>query len=793
METICQQCGDKGFEDLFVYCVKCLNFAVHYYCLPDIPETFDKLINWFCDDCELKSTKQSPPVKPCSIPSMESDPVISRNVKAVHSKIKSKKRVATCCVVETEEHEFSCDLKVSSCVASKEENRHRCSPVLHPESDNRIALADSTQLVGDPVLSESVKAVHPKIKLKKQDATCGVVETEEQRLSCHLKVSSCVAAEEKRHRCRPVCQPRSNNKIALADSTQLVGDCQPGSNNKIASADSMELIDDPVVSESVKAVHSKIKSKKQDATCRGVETEEHKLPCDLKANSCMATEEEKRHRCSPICQPESNNSLALADSTKFVGDPAIPKSAKAVQPKIKSKKQDVTCWVVEMEEHRLSCDLKASSCVVNGAKRHKCSLVCQPDSANRLALVDSTKLVGDPVVSESVKTVHPKIKSKKQDGSCMVVETQEHRLSHDRKVSNCVATKEEKRHQNSPVLQLGSDKKIAFADSTKLVGNYSLKSKLNMRKGATQTVVKIGNQMKEGGSSQRNGVAERAPLAGGHKLKRKKKYVIHSVTETEEHKYPNPTQQPSKSHKEPSQSKSIHSWSDDLENDVALGRRRTMILEEGSALSKMARSESIRITDSQTSSGDLSIGACNYQPAQPVVDSIWRGSFSTRNKLNVFFEGIAGHLSSKACPMVCEAAGLLPGSLRLEMLPKTAVWPKSFQKSEPCDDNIALYFFPLNRRYESFFNYLVDVMMEQELAMRTTVRNAELLIFTSSELPRLYRTFQGRYYLWGVFRAKQASSSHPVNVQRITHPNPYGVGAGERNVQSPRIWLPGVQ
>lgn len=28
-ETICLQCGDKGFTNAFVYCVKCLQFAVH--------------------------------------------------------------------------------------------------------------------------------------------------------------------------------------------------------------------------------------------------------------------------------------------------------------------------------------------------------------------------------------------------------------------------------------------------------------------------------------------------------------------------------------------------------------------------------------------------------------------------------------------------------------------------------------------------------------------------------------------------------------------------------------------
>lgn len=51
------------------------------------------------------------------------------------------------------------------------------------------------------------------------------------------------------------------------------------------------------------------------------------------------------------------------------------------------------------------------------------------------------------------------------------------------------------------------------------------------------------------------------------------------------------------------------------------------------------------------------------------------------------------HLSSKACQKVCEVAALLPAVLYLEMLPKSALWPENFQKSEPSDEHIGLYFF----------------------------------------------------------------------------------------------------
>ncbi|XP_019072342.1 uncharacterized protein LOC104882625 isoform X1 [Vitis vinifera] len=145
--------------------------------------------------------------------------------------------------------------------------------------------------------------------------------------------------------------------------------------------------------------------------------------------------------------------------------------------------------------------------------------------------------------------------------------------------------------------------------------------------------------------------------------------------------------------------------------------------------------------------------------AQPVVDPIWRGSFSICNENFDSVNGLAAHLSSKACLKVCQQASLLPALLCPTMLPKFDVWPKSFQISQPSDDNIALYFFPENERDEKVFDRLVLDMVSHELAMQTVVENAELLVFASTELPLRHWRFHGKLYLWGVFRGKQVSST----------------------------------
>ncbi|KAI3669061.1 hypothetical protein L6452_40282 [Arctium lappa] len=153
----------------------------------------------------------------------------------------------------------------------------------------------------------------------------------------------------------------------------------------------------------------------------------------------------------------------------------------------------------------------------------------------------------------------------------------------------------------------------------------------------------------------------------------------------------------------------------------------------------------------------------HYLPARPVLDPVWRGSFNITETDYDLFEGFVGHLSTKACYKVCEEARVLPSLLRLEMQPKTTIWPKSFVESQPSDEHIALYFFPGNTKNERAFERLVMDMIDEELAMRATAKNAELLIFTSTVLPQSHWRFQGNYYLWGVFRAKQKDSSSHVN------------------------------
>ncbi|XP_019175146.1 PREDICTED: uncharacterized protein LOC109170474 isoform X1 [Ipomoea nil] len=152
------------------------------------------------------------------------------------------------------------------------------------------------------------------------------------------------------------------------------------------------------------------------------------------------------------------------------------------------------------------------------------------------------------------------------------------------------------------------------------------------------------------------------------------------------------------------------------------------------------------------------LAAC-HEPGLPVIDVIWEGCFKICNKDYDIFDGLVAHLSVKAHEKVYKEANSFPPMLKLEMLPKSVVWPKSFLTSEPTDENIALYFFPADTKCESKFDSLVEIMMREEVAMKAVFKNAELLIFTSEEVPLLYWRLKGKYYLWGVFRGRKLSSN----------------------------------
>ncbi|CAN6930537.1 unnamed protein product [Brassica oleracea] len=153
------------------------------------------------------------------------------------------------------------------------------------------------------------------------------------------------------------------------------------------------------------------------------------------------------------------------------------------------------------------------------------------------------------------------------------------------------------------------------------------------------------------------------------------------------------------------------------------------------------------------------IPALNNGRAQPICAPVWRGSVTVKQGNNCSIHGLVAHLSTLACPRVYEKASSLHTRLSAEMLPRLEIWPPSFLKNgPPTDDSIALYFFPSHdSNGESVYYSLVDEMKKKDLGMRCLLDDAELLLFTSYQLPLPCWKFHSKEYLWGVFRRRKTS------------------------------------
>ncbi|CAN4114144.1 unnamed protein product [Withania somnifera] len=159
---------------------------------------------------------------------------------------------------------------------------------------------------------------------------------------------------------------------------------------------------------------------------------------------------------------------------------------------------------------------------------------------------------------------------------------------------------------------------------------------------------------------------------------------------------------------------------------------------------------------------DPQVESANCLPAQPVIDPISRGCFIF-NKGSESSINILAHLSNKACERVVVAANRLPVKLDVNILAKSDIWPSSFLRLPPTDSSIALYLFPELESDENSYDALLEDLIDNDLAMTTTIDDLELLIFSSRELPHKHWRLHRKYYLWGVFRHKSPSSVAAAN------------------------------
>jgi len=148
---------------------------------------------------------------------------------------------------------------------------------------------------------------------------------------------------------------------------------------------------------------------------------------------------------------------------------------------------------------------------------------------------------------------------------------------------------------------------------------------------------------------------------------------------------------------------------------------------------------------------------------RPVDRSYWIGIM----KIGQEYISLAAHLSNQACKKVQELSRSLPPVMKVTKHSKLKAWPKRWEaSSEPTAESIGLYFFSDNMRPNKDLDRLVQYVTDHSIILKYVFGFDKLLIFPSVLLPEQCQTFQGKPYLWGVFRRRSCKSKAASQVKQ---------------------------
>ncbi|KAF7053073.1 hypothetical protein CFC21_061069 [Triticum aestivum] len=135
---------------------------------------------------------------------------------------------------------------------------------------------------------------------------------------------------------------------------------------------------------------------------------------------------------------------------------------------------------------------------------------------------------------------------------------------------------------------------------------------------------------------------------------------------------------------------------------------------------------------------------------QPLDIPYWTGIM----KINNNYIPLAAHLSTKAGKKVQELSRSLPPIMKVAKLSTSKSCPH-FEASIPTADSIGLYFFSGDIRPNKELDELVKHLADSGSVLEAVVGLRKLFLFPSGVLPVEHQTFQGKPYLWGMFKPRK--------------------------------------
>ncbi|KAL1543723.1 hypothetical protein AAHA92_20660 [Salvia divinorum] len=718
-ETICLQCGDKGFENSFVHCIRCLKFAVHRYCLDKIPDTFDEFVQWLCDDCKVKVEKQSAVFEHDAIPCQTRHHKVAKNIKRSSRDEKEKNGLVTeeKVHVRKDASKQACDTRAMFDSVECGEFFGQQSPV---ELDGKDDANDILLQVGASEISEQSLCLHQLSEEKVEENLIGLTERSAGCLTeCRLATTSydeCV-------------------KVGIDECTNSTSD----------STLPCIVIENGC-------------SEQKDQEEKMIENKKRKR--SRKRNIMESTTEKDKRRLANTSYDEYVH-VDVSECTRLGSDSTLPSALKENGCSEQKDEEDKKTknWKTKVRQRRRKRTRNKMGSIAE-KDQHRLARTTY-DEHMKVDINEGSRLGIDSTLPSNVKENEG---CEQKDQLCITKPFESitdlgiagaHADQEEKKIKNRKTKVRQRRRKRTPN-KMGS---IAEKDQHRLTTTYDEHIKVDINEGTRQwnnsTLPSIVKENE--GCEQKYQTLITKPFESITDLGIAVAHADHPVILSDE---------ASKSLSEKKQvfrtgvTQPLHA------NELADLSTREKDL--GSSVDSFENRETEDKVEQTSTSCQRRDKYVDYSVAQPIAMPIWRGSFKVRNSKHGSIEELVAHISNKACHKVYAEASQFQPILRLEMLPKSDIWPKSFQTSEPNSDNIALYFFPSKIRNQVFAQ-LVQEMIHKELGFKGLVQNAELLIFTSTELPLRYWRFQNKFYLWGVFREKQAAPSiHPSRIEEVT-------------------------
>ncbi|XP_055827562.1 uncharacterized protein LOC129895813 isoform X2 [Solanum dulcamara] len=142
-------------------------------------------------------------------------------------------------------------------------------------------------------------------------------------------------------------------------------------------------------------------------------------------------------------------------------------------------------------------------------------------------------------------------------------------------------------------------------------------------------------------------------------------------------------------------------------------------------------------------------------PCDSALVPSWKGCFDILGAPElapgIFNNYIQAHPPSRVRRKVYEFSGLLPSTLKFELVPRGDIWASLFNNHCPGKEDIGLYFFASEGERSEIYIALVEFMRIKDLVMRTLINDVELLILPSTALSSDSQRWNSKHFLWGLF------------------------------------------